>query len=361
MDVRTLFAVALLFSASGAEVSARPLASPMPVVQAERISSDSYRVSWQAWKAGVPVDVFVANRPDAPASARRQLVDDDRDGTAVVTVPAGERPYFYLQPPKGQGRWVAERLLPLEGGRNFRDLGGYRTTDGRTVRWGKVFRSGSMAGLTAADYTYLGRLGIQAVCDFRTAPERQQEPNQWVRAARVSYWTRDYELSGGDLGRLFGGGKVTPAQVRTTMAEMYRALPYEQVPAYREMFRQMLAGQLPLAFNCSAGKDRAGLAAALVLTALGVPRETVFADYALTDKYLAAALARNPSDGGAISGILSRLPKDVAEVLMSADPAYIRAAFDEMTKRDGSPEGYLRKSLGVGPKELAALRKMLLQ
>lgn len=355
--MRTLFAVALLLSASGVEVSARPLPSPMPVAQAERIAPDSYRVSWQAWKAGVPVDVFVADRPDAPAGARRQLVDDDRDGTAVVTVAAGERPYFYLQPPKGQGHWVAERLLPLEGGRNFRDLGGYLTTDGRTVRWGKVFRSGSMTGLTTADYAYLGRLGIQTVCDFRTASERKDEPNQWVKAARVNYWTRDYELSGGDLGKLFGGSKLTPEQVRSTMAEMYRALPYEQVPAYREMFRQMLAGRLPLAFNCSAGKDRAGLAAALVLTALGVPRETVFADYALTDKYLAAALARNPSG----NGILSRLPKDIAEPLLSADPAYIRAAFDEMAKRDGSPEGYLRNALGVGPKERAALRKMLVQ
>ena len=61
-----------------------------------------------------------------------------------------------------------QRLLPLEGGQNFRDLGGYRTRDGRTVRWGMQFRSGAMNGLTAADYAYLGKIGIRTVCDFRS-------------------------------------------------------------------------------------------------------------------------------------------------------------------------------------------------
>ena len=71
------------------------------------------------------------------------------------------------RPPPVKQQWH-QRLLPLEGGQNFRDLGGYRTRDGRTVRWGMLFRSGAMDGLTAADYAYLGKIGIRTVCDFRS-------------------------------------------------------------------------------------------------------------------------------------------------------------------------------------------------
>jgi protein-tyrosine phosphatase len=213
-----------------------------------------------------------------------------------------------------------------------------------------------MAGLTSADYDYLDNLGIRSVCDFRTAGERRSEPNKWVGEARINYWTRDYEMSGGDLAKLFTG-RATGEQARATMAEMYRELPYEQAPAYREMFRKMIAGKLPLAFNCSAGKDRAGLAAALVLTALGVPRKTVFADYELTNRYLRAALTRDKAN----DAMLSKLPKDIIGPVLAADPLYIRTAFDEMTKRDGSPEAYLRKVVGLSEQDQIRLKRALLE
>ncbi|WP_176594436.1 tyrosine-protein phosphatase [Sphingobium sp. EM0848] len=347
--------LATIVASTGIPANARLTVPPAADSKVERIADGGYRVSWPEW-ADESVNLFVADRPDAPAAARRKLVDDDRDGMAEVTLNDAGRPYFYVQPAKGEGRWVAERVLPLEGGRNFRDIGGYRTADGRTVRWGRVYRSGSMARLTAHDFDYLGRLGIRSVYDFRTGRERRDEPNQWVAVAHIGYWTRNYAMSGGDLARLFNR-KVTEAEARGLMVAAYRTLPYEQAPAYRKMFRQLIAGRLPLAFNCSAGKDRAGLAAALVLTAVGVPRETVFADYALTNRYLPAALARdNASDP-----ILTTLSKSVTDVLLAADQAYIAAAFDEMAKRNGSPEGYLRDVVGLSTADQAQLKKLLLE
>jgi protein-tyrosine phosphatase len=91
-----------------------------------------------------------------------------------VTVHAGkpgERMYFFLKPDHGKEREVSIRRLPLEGTPNFRDLSGYETVDGRFVQWGKVYRSGVLTYLTPADLAYLDRLGIQVVCDFRTAEE----------------------------------------------------------------------------------------------------------------------------------------------------------------------------------------------
>ena len=160
---------------------------------------------------------------------------------------------------------TSERVLPLEGGRNFRDLGGYATADGGRVKWGRLYRSGSMARLTVADYDYLSKLGIRVVCDLRTTEERHAEPNKWQEIAQLSYWTRDYTMSFGELRRLMASDLATAEQAKAAMLGVYQQLPFEQAPSYRELFRRLAGGELPLAFNCSAGKDRAGTAAALTL------------------------------------------------------------------------------------------------
>jgi protein-tyrosine phosphatase len=92
------------------------------------------------------------------------------------------------------------RLLPLQGGQNFRDLGGYRTRDSRTVRWGVLFRSGAMNALTPADFAYLGRLGIRTVCDFRSTDERNAAPVQWPVNVSPKIFGDDYKMDMAGLG-----------------------------------------------------------------------------------------------------------------------------------------------------------------
>src|ERR1700753_2873914 len=95
--------------------------------------------------------------------------------------------------------WPQARVLPLEGGRNFRDLGGYATEDGRRVKWGVLFRSGSLIGLTAADWEHLSPRGVRALCDHRTPREREHEPVPLDSLPSVLYWSRDYLTSFADL------------------------------------------------------------------------------------------------------------------------------------------------------------------
>ena len=97
----------------------------------------------------------------------------------------------------------APRLLPLEGGFNLRDLGGYAARNGRAVRRGMLYRSGMMSMLTEADERYLGSLGIATVCDFRRPGERRAEPTRWCEPAGVHYWARDYSETTGVLAKLF--------------------------------------------------------------------------------------------------------------------------------------------------------------
>jgi protein-tyrosine phosphatase len=252
------------------------------------------------------------------------------------------------------------RIIALQGGRNFRDLGGYPTHDGRSVKWRRIFRSGSMAGLTPADQQRLSTLAIRTICDLRTNHERETEPCSWHRAAEISYWARDYVEGFGELRRLMASPLSTPQDARTAMIEGYRRLPFQQAPAYKELFRRLAAGEIPLAFNCSAGKDRAGTAAALVLTALGVPRESVLEDYLLTDRvvdfktlFMQRAQQRN-------STLAAQSPEIIAAVL-GTDPAYLGAALAAIDQQHGSFGAYARDVLDVDEKAMSQIRRQLLE
>lgn len=246
-----------------------------------------------------------------------------------------------------------ERLLPLQGGRNFRDLGGYRAADGRIVKWGVLFRSGSMHGLTEADYRSLEDRGIRVVCDFRDQRERAAEPVNWPAPGAPHVFSDDYTL---DMHFLPAGSPKswTPEQVRTGMTNAYPAMLGQFNGQYRRMFAELLAGHAPLAFNCSAGKDRTGIAAALLLTALGVPRASVIEDYLLTNRYLdPAALTKSPPNP---ANPLAGLPPEVAKPLLAADAAYLNAALAVVDSHKGGAKGYLRDEMGLSAADLVKLR-----
>lgn len=251
------------------------------------------------------------------------------------------------------------RFPRISGSRNFRDLGGYPTTDGRRVRWRQIFRSGSLTGLTADGLVALRALEPRGLCDLRTSRERQAEPCDWHGELGLSYWCREYETSFGELRRLLESGMTSGAQAGEAMIAGYRRLPFEQAPAYRELFRRLAAGEVPVAFNCSAGKDRAGTAAALVLTALGVPRDMVALDYMLTDKLvdLEQEIVRRANGGST----LNRQPSEVVRAILGCDPAYIQAALDAAAPSEAAFTLYLHETLGVDQAMLEAIRAQLLE
>ncbi|CAN5253471.1 tyrosine-protein phosphatase [soil metagenome] len=250
-----------------------------------------------------------------------------------------------------------ERLLPLQGGRNFRDLGGYRTADGRRVKWGVLFRSGSMHGLTDADYRSLEDRGIRVVCDFRDRRERAAEPVNWPANGAPRVLSDDYDL---DMHFLPAGSPKTwtPEQVRAAMTNAYPAMLGQFNGQYRRMFAELLTGHAPLAFNCSAGKDRTGIAAALLLTALGVPRASVIEDYLLTNRYLdASALTKSaPNPANPLAG----LPPETAGPLLAADRAYLESALAVVDAHKGGAKGYFRDELGLSATDLVKLRNAYL-
>lgn len=251
---------------------------------------------------------------------------------------------------------VEQRLLPLEGGQNFRDLGGYQTGDGRHVRWGLLYRSGSMHHLTPSDFKYLHQLGIRTVCDLRDNRERANEPVAWPTGRAPTVFARDYLMEQTDIGIPTSTRRWTVQHARAVMRDQYTRILPRFAPQYRQMFSELLAGHAPLAFNCSAGKDRTGVAAALLLTALGVSRRTVVQDYLLSNQYLDTQRALQAAKDGA--GEWKTLPDGVLRVFLSVDRSFLDSMFQMMTMHKGGVAGYLRSEMGLGAKEIKQLRAM---
>ena len=243
-----------------------------------------------------------------------------------------------------------QRRIEMEGVSNFRDLGGYETADGRRVKWRTVFRSDTMATLTDRDIDAVRELGVTTVCDLRYAEERQNEPSRLLDHESVEVLALGLEARPGasflDSFQL----SDDPAQ----LAERYLTENYQQYPflygnAYRTIFQRVTAGER-LIVHCTAGKDRAGTAAAMLLTALGVSRETVFEDYLLTNAYWDRGGREKPG-----------MDDETVAAIFSAREKYLNAAFGAIEARHGTVETYLTDYLGLTETEREALRDACLE
>lgn len=257
------------------------------------------------------------------------------------------------------------RLFPLRGGLNFRDLGGYEARDGRRVRWRVFFRSGGPDHLTGTDRALLQGLGIRAICDLRTRQEWESNttflPNSGALLGRWDYDRRVVSLSLPTAPTEF-----TWETARAAMIALYRTLPSALERQYAWLLKALAAGQVPLLVNCSAGKDRTGVAAALALTCLGIPWEDVMADFCLTDKAVDLEARfftdRLPAvEGDPDHDFVARLSPRVRAPLLKALPEYLDAAFDQINREHGSVANYVRSRLLITEAHLGNLRTTLLE
>lgn len=336
--------------------------------EAVRTAPDRVRLSWQANRGAFRV--FASSDPDAPTELMRLLAARVRSGQFDASFDAEPRPYFVIESQEGHRVRVAERLLPLEGGRNFRDLGGYHAEDGRMVRWGRIYRSGVMTGLTARDLVYLAELGIESVCDLRSVDERAREPAPFKGPEAPSLAAFDYGMDQ----TMSSMASMFSAQTRDDAVAAFSASYVEMAdfltPHYKDMFARLLRRETPLAMNCSAGKDRTGLAAAFVLSVLGVPRDTVIADYALSEIYVPPekyiADMREPgahSSSGvpsALADVFARMPTPVLRVLLGTDADVMRRTLAKIDADFGGPVELAKARYGLDEASVAYLRSTYL-
>lgn len=241
------------------------------------------------------------------------------------------------------------RPLPLAGASNFRDLGGYHTSDGRAVRWRRIFRSDHLGGLTPDDVHQLEALQLARVVDFRGRTERESHVCA-LPSAQVHSLPIEPTIVQDLQGLLASGCRITADDTVELMCKTYRDFVGASSARFGEFFAHLLETDAPLVFHCTAGKDRTGLAAALLLHSLGVPRPVILEDYLLTN-----ALFRPPAAAPGAP------PLEVLEVMWRVDESFLDAAFKAIDLEHGGLAAFQRDALRLGPAELDRLAALYLE
>lgn len=229
------------------------------------------------------------------------------------------------------------RLLPVTGAYNMRDLGGYKAANGKHVKWRTLLRSGDLNKLTEEDLDYLASLPLRTDIDFRSKNEKNaaadKPPSTVTKYIPLS-------IEAGDMSDMqhFDVNKIP-----TILEDAYAYIIRNAQNIYREFFRIVTdESDAPLLFHCSAGKDRTGIAAALLLAALGVDRETIMEDYLLSAEYIK----------GKYDFLTDRFPQFAP--LTTVKKEYLETALNVIDKEFGGMENYLVNNLGA---DLEKLRK----
>ena len=234
--------------------------------------------------------------------------------------------------------------MPLASVPNFRDIGGYQTQDGRQVRWNRVYRASRLSNLTPQDSRTLLDMGIELVCDLRTAEEVTAEPdnlpdgprflhlpaeteaNRWVQLARVLF-ERDY--------------------LTNLLLNAYTRVMIDQNPQVFGSIMRRLADEtnLPVVIHCAAGKDRTGIATALILSLLDVPDDVIIADYTLSNEHY--EFFRDTTQRVMVQLQVLGVSASDFDYLLIADGGILQQALDYLRRHYGSVKNYLRTAAKV--------------
>ena len=252
-------------------------------------------------------------------------------------------------------------LIHLDGLQNVRDLGGYAAADGRRIKSGLIFRGDRLDNLTEQGRKQFLALGVKNVFDLRDFYQAGKYP--------------DPQLAGVNI-------RVTPAEIysdeeHVLMMTEIPSLTEDQLSwfiarhkshyinmitapsALKAVFDSLLSGGAPIYFHCTAGKDRTGVVAALIMETLGVPHETVVADYMLSLKYRRASALKAVDEmfGGWPKG----LPGELAKCYLCVDESWLQGTFDTVEKLYGSAEEFVARGLGFGDDGVRRLRSLYLE
>ena len=332
----------------------------IPFTRATVVPGDNGAVilSWAAPSA-TTVTIYAGTDP-AHITHDRSVAQGGPTGVASVAgLPSVPRRYFEFVPGRGGSLVTADRSLHLASAPNFRDAGGYRTTDGKWVRMGLLFRSDQLDRLTPVDLDTLHAIGVKLVCDLRTDAERKQgmdrlpEGAQAMIADVAGEGSASSDLTkllsqGGNAQQVLGNGRGMQFMIDANR-QFVESTSARQ--AYKALFERLADPQmLPATFHCTSGKDRTGWATAIFLSIMGVPREAIMQDYLLSNSYLAA---KNQKMLAALKG---HIDPALLEPLLGVRPEYLQAGFDAVDKEYGSMDRYVREGLGLSDATIQALR-----
>ena len=281
--------------------------------------------------------------------------------TVIQFIPA---PPLLIPAALPQEQRSAHRLLNFEGISNFRDLGGYSTQDGRRIKWGKLYRSGTFAEASRADLAGLSALSLETFIDFRSELEKTEEPNRLPDPPGFTVI---------DIPVLDDGNKALVGEImdriesnnfdgfdpNQAMLTANRQFASEFTPQFREFVHTVLqADGAPMVWHCSAGKDRSGFAAAILLRILDVPPATIMQDYMASR---APALASRKGQLRVLELFKGEEAASKLAILMGVEEAWLEAGFAQIDATWGSFDNYVETGLQLNAADIRRLRDNLLE
>ena len=323
-----------------------------------RTGTDSVPISWEFEDRDARVSVFRGEKPTTIDRRNPVAAATGESVACIAGIDPDTRYYFEVVSSDGRKTIIGERRVQLEGGVNFRDLGGYETIDGRRVKWGQLFRSDNLGRLTDRDVTYLQKMEIRLVCDFRTPAEIKKLPDRYPTDNHGQSLHLPIRHGESDPANTFDRIKIGDID---WMTEEFMINGYikniEEFASLWAKFFNVLAdpSNRPLVFHCTGGKDRAGVAAALILLALGVPAETVIRDHGLSNIYIAVVLERIYNEIRAMG-----VDPEQISAYFTAPRNAIVAVLNQLENAYGSATNYLVDKAGIEVNLLTRLKEDLL-
>ncbi len=307
-------------------------------------ASDTYKMNfskqgtWKVYQGTTPENIDMGNE-----------VGNSTSGSISISgLNSTQRYYFKVELDGKDQAVVSETQIAFQGQSNFRDLGGIITGDGKSVKWGKIYRSAELNNLTGGDKQYMSSMKIDKLIDFRFADEIAEAPDDIPDGIDVinlpvedSLFSRTVLTSW-----LLSGNK---AGFDTLLIHANRVFVTDFQDEFATFMKSLENGQ-SLVFHCTHGKDRTGYATALFLSALGVDREVIIEDYLESNTYLTELIEQTIAYVNSL-GLNGELLRPTLEV----EREYLETAFDVIDNQYGGMDNYLRNTLGVDVDKLKAM------
>lgn len=300
------------------------------------------------------VKVTVSDNPDLFDSKSPIIYANIKDGVATyITNDNISRKYFRLSFNDKYTRTIGARSAVMDSVQNFRDMGGYTSANGKTVKWGKVFRSGELSRLSEWDSIRLDNLGIKTVIDLRTNPEALAAPIKYTKAN-----IQRIPISVGkvaDAPQRVIEGRMRKGDAGVCMEDEYLQFVTDNTEPFAKVLETFQdEDHYPILISCSYGKDRTGFLIAMLLSALDIPQDIILEDYMTSNQYI---------DTSHLADIVNHLSTDAQEsitVFLTANERLMDLAFHKIKKEYGSTDKYLSKGLHLTDKKRERLKEILL-
>lgn len=278
-------------------------------------------------------------------------------GDTLISAPKSERLYFMLTN-NGDTTIITERKISVSGPSNFRDIGGIPTKDGKHVVWGHFYRADELSGLKDAEFPYLNSLGIKQVYDLRSQDEVNSKKDHLPETMKWIHYPifeegNDVQMKA--VMQKFRDGSMTKEAASQLLVKANQDFATKNLPRFQVLVKQILDADSPSLFHCTAGKDRTGFTSALLLSVLNVDRETILDEYLMTNYY-----TYDKIQGGMDKMFDSapvKIDKAVVTQLMMVDKAYLEAGFNEIIKKYGNMDNFIREGLKITDEQRLSYQK----